>query len=90
MKIHRITLIATAVGVAAYALVLFTWPTLGANVAKPMVEEAKRDGLYMKYREPRGAASLQSWCSSPWPREIVVPVVYSQYGKGGISSPSRA
>ena len=80
MKYMPITLIATLSASLLYALV-FT-PTLGAMFAKPMVEEGpKRDGLYMKFvsRAVRHPFLVVFFTLAAL---IVVPVVYSQYGKG--------
>ncbi|MBU4528333.1 MAG: efflux RND transporter permease subunit [Hoeflea sp.] len=80
MKYMPITLIATLSASLLYALV-FT-PTLGAMFAKPMVEEGpKRDGLYMKFvsRAVRHPFIVVFFTLAAL---IVVPVVYSQYGKG--------
>ncbi|WP_102223970.1 efflux RND transporter permease subunit [Acidimangrovimonas sediminis] len=80
MKYMPITLIATLSASMLYALIFA--PTLGAMVARPVVEEEKhRDGLYMKIV---GRAIRHPWLvlTLAVAALVAVPVAYGKYGKG--------
>lgn len=80
MKYMPITLIATLSASMLYALIFA--PTLGALVARPVIETARaKDGLYMKL--------VSRAIRHPWlvmvlavAALVAVPVAYGKYGKG--------
>ncbi len=80
MKYMPITLIATLSASMLYALVFA--PTLGAIVARPVIETAThRDGLYMKLV---GRAIRHPWLvmTLAVAALVAVPVAYGKFGKG--------